>query len=335
VYLVVEAVVILPAALILPVLLFVWYRRGNREAGWLILPSLFPAASAAILDIGSASIYSGWGRADFLANPIPLGPVSLQTADLGDLLFLLAIAIVMFFRFTRVSREQARAAAELEAAQKVQSLLVHAAGDPAPGWRIGVVYYPAGEVGGDFYNVQPLPDGAALIVVGDVSGKGVEAALRVAAVVGALRETAADTPASVLQRLNGILLTFSQGGFTTCLCARIAPDGSVTVANAGHLPPYRNGEETPLPPSLPLGITPVTDYAETTLTLNLGETLTFLSDGVVEACNATGELFGFDRTRQISAQSAEQIARAAQAFGQQDDITVLTLQWSGAAAVSV
>ena len=92
---------ILPAALMLPVLLLVWYRRGNREAGWLILPSLFPAAATALFDIGTASLDTGWGNADFLANPIQVGPIPLQISDLSDFLFVLAIGIVMFFRFTR------------------------------------------------------------------------------------------------------------------------------------------------------------------------------------------------------------------------------------------
>src|SRR5262249_28628101 len=89
VYVSFEALMILPAALLLPVLLLVWFRRGNREAGWLILPSLFPAAATALFDIGTASIDSGWGRADFLADPIMIGPVPLQISDLGDFLFVL------------------------------------------------------------------------------------------------------------------------------------------------------------------------------------------------------------------------------------------------------
>ena len=106
-YILIETAAIVPAALLLPVMLLVWYRRGNREAGWLILPSLLPAATVGLYNVGSASIYMGWGRLDFLADPVPVGPVLLQVSDLGDLLFVLAIAVVMFYRFTSVSREQA------------------------------------------------------------------------------------------------------------------------------------------------------------------------------------------------------------------------------------
>ena len=144
---------ILPAALMLPVLLLVWYRRGNREAGWLILPSLFPAAATALFDIGTASLDTGWGHADFLANPIQVGPIPLQISDLSDFLFVLAIGVVMFFRFTRVSREQARGAAELEAAREIQQRLVPAQLPEVKGYAIEAAYFPAQEVGGDFYQV--------------------------------------------------------------------------------------------------------------------------------------------------------------------------------------
>jgi serine phosphatase RsbU (regulator of sigma subunit) len=97
------------------------------------------------------------------------------------------------------------------------------------------------------------------------------------------------------------------------------------IANAGHLPPYLNGEELSLSNGLPLGVVDRIDYPQTPLHLAPGDMLTFMSDGVVEARNATGELLGFERTRQISRRSAQQIAEAAQQFGQEDDITVLTL----------
>jgi sigma-B regulation protein RsbU (phosphoserine phosphatase) len=102
----------------------------------------------------------------------------------------------------------------------------------------------------------------------------------------------------------------------------------MTFANAGHPPPYRNGEEIHLDASFPLGITREVEYAETTVWLDRGDRVTFLSDGVLEARSETGGIFGFDRTREISRQSAQAIAKAAQQFGQEDDITVLTLSFS-------
>jgi serine phosphatase RsbU (regulator of sigma subunit) len=128
--------------------------------------------------------------------------------------------------------------------------------------------------------------------------------------------------------MNQRMLARSHGGFTTCLAARVAGDGRITLANAGHLSPYLNRDEIKLESGLPLGLTADAVYSGSTLELAPGAILTFLSDGVVEARSSTGELFGFDRTRAISAQSAEQIAQAAQQFGQQDDITVLTLAFA-------
>jgi Stage II sporulation protein E (SpoIIE)/7TM diverse intracellular signalling len=327
IYVSVEAMMILPAALLLPVLLLVWYRQGNREAGWLILPSLLPAATEALFDIGTASLDVGWGRADFLANPVQWGPVSLQVNDVGDFLFVLAIAVVMFFRFTRVSREQTRTAAELEAARGIQQRLVPAAVPEVPGYVIEAAYFPAQEVGGDFYQVLQQDDGKRLVIVGDVSGKGLKAAMTGALAMGALRAMAAEGlgPAAVLTRLNRQLAQTGDGGFITCVCVGVAPDGAMTVANAGHLQPYRNGVEMAAISGLPLGIASHEKYAEHAFRLEAGEQLTLLSDGVLEATNVAGELFGFERTCAVSGQSAEAIAAAAMRHGQEDDITVLTL----------
>lgn len=327
VYMVTEPVLIVPVALLLPILLFAWYRRGNREAGWLILPSLLPAATMSLYDLGTLSIFFGWRRFEFLDNSLQLGPVPVEPNDLGNLLFLLAITIVIFFRFTRVSRDQARAAAELGAAREIQQRLVPASLPELPGFHLEAAYLPAEEVGGDFYQVLNQLDGSALVVVGDVSGKGLKAAMTGALAIGALRALAAENlrPAALLSHLNDQIRDTQDSGFITCLCTRIEPGGAVTVANAGHLSPYCRGEEIPVDPGLPLGIASGIEYKETNFQLEPGDTMTLISDGVVEARNATGQLYGFDRTCAASTQSAGNIASVAQAFGQEDDITVLTV----------
>jgi serine phosphatase RsbU (regulator of sigma subunit) len=99
----------------------------------------------------------------------------------------------------------------------------------------------------------------------------------------------------------------------------------MTHANAGNPAPYRNGEEMAVSPGLPLGILAEFRYAETRCQVAPGDRLTFVSDGVVEATNPQGELYGFDRARAISNQPASTIAEAAQQFGQEDDITVLAV----------
>ena len=337
IYVTVEALVVLPAALMLPVLLFAWYRRGNREAGWLILPSLLPLATTAVTDLGDASVFAGWGKLDFLANPIPVGVISLQPADIGDFLFLLAIGTVMFFRFTRVSRDQARSAAELDAAREIQRRMVPVTLPQVPGYSLEAAYLPAAEVGGDFYQVLGQRDGSTIVVVGDVSGKGLQAAMTGTLALGALRTLAAEGlgPGALLTRLNEQILSTREAGFITCVAVRIAPDGHFTAANAGHLIPYRNGEEIELESGLPLGMSADSQYLEGAFALAPGDMLTLMSDGVVEAMTSSGELFGFERTRAISRGRAFDIADTARRFGQADDITVLTLTLTGAVVAHV
>lgn len=335
-----EITLLVPVAVGLPALLLswlIWGHRGNREAGWLVLPSILSMLGIAIADVGIVGEYLGLPRIASIGTPLTVGPWTVQVFEIADLLFVLAIGIVMFFRFTRVSREQARSAAELDAAREIQQRLVPLLLPEIAGCRIQAAYLPAEEVGGDFYQVLEQPGGATLLVIGDVSGKGLKAAMTGTLTLGALRTLAAEglSPATLLTRLNRQLVSAQDGGFVTCLCARVAPDGMVTVANAGHLAPYRNGDEVPLPSGLPLGVTPDAEYAETTVALAPDDMLTLLSDGVAEAQSPDGELFGFERTRSISRQNAEEIASVASAFGQADDITVLTLTLTGVrAAVS-
>lgn len=231
-------------------------------------------------------------------------------------------------------REKQRLSTELEAARLVQQVLLGLETPVIPGLRIESEYRPAGEVGGDFFHISPVEGDGALLVVGDVSGKGLHAAMTVSAIMGTLRIVPTSRPAEVLYALNRSLCGRLSGGLVTCSAARIDSDGRVTAANAGHLMPYRNGEEVLLEPGLPLGVTQEADYTETGFTLHPGDTLVFLSDGVVEARTPAGELFGFDRMRSISAQSALEIAEAAQRFGQEDDITVLTVSFTPAGVFS-
>jgi len=233
----------------------------------------------------------------------------------------LAIGVVMFFRFTGVSREQARVASEIEAAQRVQALLLRSQPIGSATLRVENVYRPAQEAGGDFFHATAIGR-QTRVIIGDVSGKGLgAAAMLVSAIIGALDTLHDAAPATVLRSLNDLLLARQQGGFATCLCALVAPAGAIRMANAGHLAPYCNGSEVAVESGLPLGLAAEVDYAETSLQLAAGNTLTFLSDGVVEAQNASGELFGFERTQAISTESAERIAQAAHAFGQHETLT--------------
>jgi serine phosphatase RsbU (regulator of sigma subunit) len=118
-----------------------------------------------------------------------------------------------------------------------------------------------------------------------------------------------------------------QGGFATGVVLRMDPDGQVIFANAGHLPPYLNGRELMLDPSLPLGLVGQMHYGETAVRMEPGDQLSLYTDGLLEAKNENGELFGFERMNALFATrpSAEDATQAAIGFGQDDDITVLTL----------
>ena len=119
--------------------------------------------------------------------------------------------------------------------------------------------------------------------------------------------------------------------FTTCQAAWFGANGELVMANAGHLPPYLNSQEIALPGGLPLGVLPDVDYEEIALYLHPGDRILLMSDGVVEARQPSGELFGFDRVHNLSNQTAFYIADAAREFGQEDDITVLTVRRLAAA----
>jgi serine phosphatase RsbU (regulator of sigma subunit) len=218
----------------------------------------------------------------------------------------------------------------MQAAQEIQRALVPSSISSLPDLNVGIAFVPAREVGGDFYNCSILSGNRQRILMGDVSGKGVAAAMTAAVLLGAAQERESDSPAALLQHLNRVLTNMRLGGFATCLCTEISADGTVILANAGHLAPYRNGDEVEVDSGLPLGIDPNIRYSEAAFQLAAGDKLVILSDGIVEAQSEGGELFGFDRTREISRQSAEEIARAAQIFGQKDDITVLTLEYAPA-----
>ena len=291
------------------------WRRGNKEAG-LLLPSFLLGSAFEVLGITIPSLR------DFHA-----GRFAFDYDDLSMFFFLVSIGPVLLFRHRRITLDHERASAELEAAREIQQRLVPKSIPALTGCHIEAAYLPAEEVGGDFYQIVSRPDGSVVLAVGDVSGKGLKAAMTGMLAIGALRILAVEGlgPAAILMRLNSELVHTSNGGFVTCFCGVLDASGNLRYANAGHVAPFCNGREIEVTGALPLGIDPNTGYEESTLALDPGDRLTLLSDGVVEAQSATGELFGFERTREISAQTAQSIAEQARRFGQIDDITVLTL----------
>lgn len=240
-----------------------------------------------------------------------------------------AMTLLLIQRIRQTNRERAALAAEMRAAKEIQRILVPQRIETAPGFEVEAVFLPAQEVGGDFYRFRVLEDGTQWMLLGDVSGKGAAAGMTGAMLLGACEGHADDSPSALLEHLNAVLCKSQVGGFATCLCARIEADGLCVLANAGHLAPYLKWKELELENGLPLGLTPGASYVERSVRLTAGSALTFLSDGVVEAQDATGKLFGFDRTQALSSSPAAEIAAEAQRFGQRDDITVLRVLFAG------
>jgi hypothetical protein len=277
-------------------------------------------------------------EARLIETPFVIAPFTMHPSLLAELLFLLAMLAFLIRRFTIARRREERWEGALEAARQVQNLLLPEAIPRIEGFAIDCIYRPADAVGGDFFQILPTGDGDLLIVVGDVAGKGLPAAMMVSMIVGAIRTEAAHTtdPAQLASALNdrmtGRNASEFGSGFTTCLCAHLSASGRLVLANAGHIPPYRNGLELPMPGALPLGMLGGITYDLVMAQLQPGDRLTFVSDGVIEAQNKSGELLGFDRTQKMSTRSAIEIAETANRFGQIDDITVVTIDFLGSAA---
>jgi serine phosphatase RsbU (regulator of sigma subunit) len=198
-------------------------------------------------------------------------------------------------------------------------------------------YRPAREVGGDFFQIVPNErDGTSLIAFGDVTGKGLQAGMLVALIVGAIRSAAEhdNNPQRMLEGLNEQLCE-RESASATCMVLRFSRNGAVELANAGQLPPYLNGTEMQIEGALPLGIVPGMDFPVTSFQLQPGDSLLIMSDGIAEAQNAQGELFGFERIEQMlrNGTTTAEIATAAQKFGQSDDMLVLRVQRHAAQTV--
>jgi phosphoserine phosphatase RsbU/P len=319
------ALSVLPATVWILVTLL---RRGlqrDRDALILLVPALlwqgFPFINSLLL----ITWQLGWQRwAAYWAFPLLTKPFVLRPDPAVGTIFIFALLLFLIRRFSLARQEETRLSSEFESARNIQSLLIPPNPPVTPGFAIESVYLPASEVGGDFFQIMPANDGSLLIVVGDVSGKGLKAAMTVSAIIGALRGCSLRRPADILAHLDRVL-DGQVTGFVLCTVALISADGNMSLANAGNLAPYCNGKELSFESGLPLGIVANSDYSETSYQLNPNDRLTFLSDGIVEATNAQGELFGFDRTQAISNQPASAIAETALKFGQQDDITVLTV----------
>jgi serine phosphatase RsbU (regulator of sigma subunit)/anti-sigma regulatory factor (Ser/Thr protein kinase) len=244
------------------------------------------------------------------------------------------------------ARERERIERELELARVIQQNFLPRELPELPGWQVSAFYRPAREVGGDFYDVIALGDGRIGLVVGDVTDKGVPAAMVMAATRSLLRAAALrlDSPGAVLERVNELLCPdIPPKMFVTCLYAVLEPEtGRLSFANAGHnLPCLRTAAEVLelRATGMPLGLMPGTTYEEREAVAAPGDRLLLYSDGLVEAHGAGREMFGMPRLRALVADAAEDaslidgLLAALDGFTgseweQEDDITIVALSRS-------
>ncbi|HVC46328.1 MAG TPA: SpoIIE family protein phosphatase [Terracidiphilus sp.] len=258
----------------------------------------------------------------FMGNPIQI-MILFRTLLFFSILYAVARFSVESRRRTTVMEQ------EYQSARELQRVLVPSSLPVIPGFTLTSAYRPAQEVGGDFFQIIPLESGPTLLVLGDVSGKGLMAAMAVSLIVGAVLALAEEHPgpADLLTRLNRRICGRLQGGFATCVIMSIQANGNCAVSSAGHPSPFLNDREMEMPGALPLGIAHEIDYEETHYHLEVGDRFSLYTDGLLEAKNQAGELYSFARLERLFAgnPSAAQATQAAVNFGQDDDITVLTL----------
>jgi hypothetical protein len=242
--------------------------------------------------------------------------------------------------------ERERVEQELKVARRIQQASLPKEVPTLVGWQISPYYQPAREVGGDFYDFHLLSEGRLGLVVGDATGKRVPAALVMSTTCGMMRLAAQSysSPGEMLQRVNEALFPYIPPNmFVTCFYCILDPEsGSLTYANAGHDLPYlhRNGDAEELRArGMPLGLIPGMSYEEGEASLREGNCVLFYSDGLVEAHDPEGEMFGFPRLRAFVAEHGEDrslgdflleqlYSFTGEEWEQEDDITLLTLRRS-------
>lgn len=328
-----------PSDLYLLVLVFFGFRQKLSPVRMLIgiSASLSQLLAVVIATAQQGQRYTHWTLGARLSAPIfHIGPAYFTLQMIFDLLVFFS---VLYAVYCYVRDEQARKAVleqELASARELQEVLIPEKAPALPGFSVSSAYHPALEVGGDFFQIIPLDSrapGSTLVVLGDVSGKGLRAAMAVSLIVGAVRTLAETTasPAEILAGLSRRLHGRLQGGFTTCLALRLDAGGRCTIASAGHPAPFLNDKEVEIPGALPLGIDPNFKYEEKQIQIVPGDRCALYTDGLLEARSPDGEIFSFERLQELfaTAPDAAKASEAAVSFGQEDDITVLTLTRTG------
>jgi hypothetical protein len=308
------------------------FKKRHSIATWLVAFFAFATEMISVVNtaVQQGSRFTHWTFAGKISQPLFTIQNNPFTAYILSFTLLFLSIVYAVYRYSvDESKRQGAIEQEFKSAQELQRVLIPESLPPIPGFAVTSAYRPAAQVGGDFFQLIAKAEGSSLFILGDVSGKGLKAAMTVSLLVGTVRTLAEihDDPAEILSGLNRRIHGRMQNGFVTCLILRLDPDGLCTFANAGHLPPYLNQNELHLPPELPLGLVPSASYDKTTIQLEVGDRLTLYTDGLLEARSPAGEIFSFDRLQQLLATQpdARQASEAAVSFGQDDDITVLTI----------
>ena len=244
--------------------------------------------------------------------------------------------------------ERERVEQELRVARRIQQASLPKEVPTLEGWQISPFYQPAREVGGDFYDFHLLSEGRLGVVVGDATGKGVPAALVMSTTCGMLQAVSealdSISPGEVLSRVNETLVDrIPQNMFVSCFYGVLDPKSATfTYANAGHDLPYlwHGGcAEELRARGMPLGLMPEMSYEQKEIVLEPTDSALLYSDGLVEAHDPQGEMFGFPRLRELVAEYAEErslgealleelYSFVGEGWEQEDDITLLTLERS-------
>jgi Stage II sporulation protein E (SpoIIE) len=328
-------IIIEPCQLFLLVLVANGFRQKLDSARWVLAlsASLSQLLAVIVATVRQGQRFTHWTLDQILSAPLfHLGPAYFNADSLLDLLVFLSIIYTVYHYIREQQNRKTILEQELHSARELQQVLIPEKLPTLPGFSVSSAYLPALEVGGDFFQIIPLDGpaaGSTLIILGDVSGKGLRAAMAVSLIVGAVRTLAETTssPREILAGLSRRLHGRLQGGFSTCVVLRVDPHGACTLASAGHPAPYFNDKEIDLPGALPLGIDPAIAYEEALVHFHPGDRCALYTDGLLEARTPSGEIFSFERLQTLFASGADaaQASEAAVAFGQDDDITVVTL----------
>jgi predicted ester cyclase len=342
---------------------FRWSFRGTHLGDWLGIPPTgnhMAATGISVYRIAGGKVVENWTNIDLSPTeeeqrwlmegggwPGRSGDIPAAERDTSQSLIWDVLTRNLTWRFrVAEAQERERIEQELQVSRRIQQASLPEEVPKLEGWQISPFYQPAREVGGDFYDFHLLSGGRLGVVVGDATGKGVPAALVMSTTLGMLRLAAQSysSPGEMLQRVNEALFPYIPANmFVTCFYAVLDPEsGLLRYANAGHDLPYlhHDGEAKELRArGMPLGLMSSMGYEEMELVLEAGESVLFYSDGLVEAHDPKGEMFGFPRLRALIAEHAEErslgdfllgelYSFVGEGWEQEDDITLVTLRCS-------